>query len=165
MTTEAPEPSAFGPRPGWLRRGEVKRQVEALTARLVKRPADLGFTWEGVEKDGGRSKASALVMMLESDNPGAREEAAQVVYTALLDVGERDQPGWWATDLGRAVAREIGVPYPSRQVAQAVLQVTKQAVAQMVASGRLGGGPDGSISRTSLRDEAARRWPRENDVD
>jgi hypothetical protein len=162
-------PPSFGPRPGHLRRAEINRQVEALVHRLMMRVSGLdvvldhGILAEEVRLDG------ALTMMLASHEPAARRQAARLAGDHLLDVGEKDDPTFWATDLGRAIAREIGWVgiLPTRVIARNVLHVSRQGVDQMVRRGDLdaGSGQDAPcVTRRSLQIAAARRWPFESDV-
>lgn len=169
-TTEATdrgEGGRFSTKPGHLRRSEIRRQVDALTHRLLRRANDLAVQF-AYHREVARISQS-LNMMLASPHASAREEAARRIADHLLDVGEREDPAFWTTDLGRAVAREIGWSgiLPTRTIARSVLNVSRQAVDQMVQRGDLdaGSGQAGPcVTRDSLRRAAARRWPFEADV-
>jgi hypothetical protein len=168
-TTEGPAralPPTFGPRPGTLRRTEINRQVEALVHRFTMRMSGLAVLAHGLLAEQVRLDGS-LVMMLASEERMARAAGAELIGRHLLDVGEKTDPAFWSTDLGRAIAREIGWVdlLPPRAVAQAVLQVSRQAVFQMVDRGDLEGGTGKGVRRASLQQAAARRWPREADVE
>lgn len=112
-------PPTFGPRPGHLRREEMDRQIYALVGRLTFRLRGLDFSLP----DGGTAEMErlngTLKLMLSSDQPAARKAAAEMIAGHLLDVGESADPTFWATDLGRAIAREIGyvTPFPTRLIA------------------------------------------------
>lgn len=160
-------PPSFGPKAGHLRRKEIQRQVDALTHRLLRRVNDLAVQFP-YHREIARISQS-LNMMLASSEAAARQEAAQRIADHLLDVGERDDPTFWTTDLGRAIAREIGWvgPLPTRVIARNVLQVSRQAVDQMVTRGDLdtGTGQAGPcVTRHSLQQAAARRWPHASDI-
>lgn len=168
-TTGRRLPASFGPRPGHLRRAEINRQVEALVHRLMTRVGGLnvalshGTLSEEVRLDG------TLTTALAHREPMARQQAARLIGAHLLDHGEKDDPAFWATDLGRAIAREIGWihPAPTRVVARNVLDVTRQGVDQMVKRGDLDAGTDGispCVTRESLQAAAAKRWPYETDI-
>lgn len=159
-------PPAFGPKPGQLRRVEVRRQVEALGTRLEQRAQRLLDSQQG-EATGPwfADMAKALgEQLLESDQAQERRDAAMLIADTLLDVGERHDATFWRSDLGRALAREGGYPgpWPSHGVAEAVLQVSRQAIDQMAGRGDLHMEAR-LISRASLRTAAAKRWPREED--
>lgn len=159
-----PLPPQFGPRPGWLRVEEFERQIDALVARLIRRVQNLGLSVGNgvIEMD---KTAETIKLMMRSQQP-ARARAATIISETLLDVGEREDPGFWASDLGRAMAREIGysTPLPTRQIAAAILHVSRQAVGQMIA--REGGleGTDAGVTRLSLQEAALARWPHERDI-
>lgn len=166
-TTEGRErslPASFGPKPAHLRRAEIVRQIRALGSRLEGRWLALGLP------GGAVAMAESLAnQMVVTGNAAGRRSAAELIARSLLDVGERDDPAFWATDLGRAIAREIGWPgiLPARVIARNVLHVSRQAVDQMVARGDLdaGSGQAGPcVTRQSLQRAAARRWPHENDI-
>lgn len=157
-------PASFGPKPAHLRRSEIVRQVRSMGSRLEGRWLALGLPGGAVGI--AESLANQLV---HTGNTAGRRSAAELVAKALLDVGERDDPAFWASDLGRAIAREIGWihPTPTRVIARHVLNVSRQAVDQMVGRGDLDAGA-GNISpcvtRHSLQQAAARRWPYESDI-
>jgi len=155
-------PDPFGPRPGWLRRPEIRRQILTLAYRLEERVTQFGLSRSADHEAG----AHVLCRMIFSDDEETRHAAVNTVCASLLDVGERESPDFWATDLGRAIAREIGyvTPFPTRAIAESVLHVSRQGVFQMLKRGDLesvGGNP----SRESLRVAAAKRWPMAADVD
>lgn len=159
-----PLPPQFGPRPGTLSRKEIGRQITLLADRLVRRARNLGLTVTSGHVDPD-SMAEVLTMMLHSEPPG-RSRGATIISEALLDVGERESPDFWTTDLGCALAREIGWcgPEPTRSVAAAVLRVSRQAIGLMVQEGRLAA-TDAGVTRESLQDAALARWPRESDTE
>jgi hypothetical protein len=159
-----PLPPQFGPRPDALSRPEIDRQIEALTARLVRRVQNLGLgVVNGVLEVEQAAQTLAAMM---AGAPPARARAATIIAETLLDVDERESPDFWGTDLGAAMAREIGFchPNPTRQVAAAVLRVTRSAVGQMVQRGVLVG-TDAGVTHLSLQEAALTRWPRESDLD
>lgn len=158
-------PEQFGPRPAWLRRAEVERQIRALSARLLLRAQGLDVKLErGSLFEIARIEQS-LISMMASEEPLARQEAARRIADALLDVGEREEPTFWSTHLGRALSREIGyvTPWAPHDVARNVLHVSRQAIDQMAAKGRLDMNAR-LVSRESLQQAAAARWPHGNDV-
>ena len=69
-------------------------------------------------------------------------------------------PSWWRTPVGRVVAYRLGhptreaVPYP---VAGAMLGVTRQAVHDLVARGKLVRHPEGGVRTESVRDRLTSR--------
>lgn len=66
---------------------------------------------------------------------------------------------WWATPLGRAVARSVGHPSAdavSHSVAAAMLGVHRGTVAQLVHRGSLDRHPDGGVTTASVRARLAR---------
>lgn len=155
----------LGPRPGWLRRAEIARQIEALTYRTVRRVDALGVVFRSSLSFELARIGQALATMLTSPDEKARQEGARLIAEHLLDVGEKEDPGFWATDLGRAISREIGwvAIMPPKVIARNVLHVSRQAVDQMISRGELdsGGGP--TVTRDSLRRAAAKRWPLDDD--
>jgi hypothetical protein len=164
-----PLPPAFGPRPGTINLTAVREQVRALAVRLINRAAALGIPVAGEidgHPDGVNRVTAPLNMMLTHPEAAGRRQAATLAVVGLADVGERDDPEWWGTDLGRYVAREIGShrPYVERQTAAAVLGVTRQAIGQMVRRSDLDEDPAEGITARSLRIAAERRWPRETDT-
>lgn len=94
--------------------------------------------------------------MLGADETAARFTAIRVVSTLYPGDTPFDPPAeWWATPLGRVVARRVGHPgatHVSYGVAGAMLGVTRQAVHDLVTRGRLDRHPDGGVSVTSIRD-------------
>lgn len=159
-------PEQFGPRPAWLRRGEAHRQVQALGARLEKRAWSLAESANVGEIPAFAAMAETLAQtLLDTRNAEGRQSAARLIADTLLDVGEREEPTFWVTDLGRAIAREIGyvAPWVPHAVTQSVLRVSRQAIDQMAAKGRLDMEAR-QISRESLKRAAAERWPHGNDV-
>jgi hypothetical protein len=172
-TTEArPEralPPSFGPKPGHLRKAEIKRQIEGLVWRLLQRVNLLEVSLRDSMTAELYRIERVLGAMLSSPEPSAREVGAGAVARSLLDVGELESPEWWCTDLGRAVAREIGYIAPAvpRAVARNILHVSRQAIDQMIARGALdtfGGHTPPAVTRESVCRAAAARWPRESDV-
>jgi hypothetical protein len=166
---DRPLPPQFGPKPGVINVTRAREQVRELAVRFINRAAALGIPVAG-EVDGNPDSVNRVTaplnMMLASPEPAARRQGATVVVAALADVAERSDPDWWETDLGRYVAREIGSPHPyvSRQVAAAVLGVTRQAIGQMVRRGDLDEEDGmGVITARSLRLAAEHRWPRASD--
>lgn len=162
-------PPNFGPRLGHLRRAEARRQIDALAGRLVRRMQRLDVHLARGGTAELESITGALSAMLFSPEESAREAAASAICAGLLDVGELTAPEFWATDLGRAVAREIGwiAPLAPRVVARNVLHVTRQAVDQMVTRGTLDAGrgqQPPAVTRDSLRKAAATRWPLAGDL-
>lgn len=158
-------PASFGPKPGALERREIRRQMEALGERLEARAMAL-------DPQGSHNFASmsrTLANILVSPNPGARQAGADLTCKSLLDVGERDDPAFWASDLGRAIAREVGWirQWPSRMIARHVLNVSRQAIDQMIQRGDLDavqGHVPPAVTRHSLQKAAAKRWPYESDT-
>lgn len=158
-----PLPPQFGPRPARLSRTAINVQVDELVERLVRRVRNLG-----AEVGDGAIPldhvAATLKLMLRSQPP-ARERAATIIAETLLDIGERNSPDFWGTDLGCALAREIGYagPATTRQVAASVLRMSRQAVSQMVARGDLREDTTAGVLSSSLRDAARARWPYDQD--
>lgn len=82
--------------------------------------------------------------------------AAQTVIDIMCVIGaDAGQPTeWWATPLGRAVARSVGHPTAdvvSYSVAGAMLGYSKQAVHKMVKTGRLTAGDSGGVTVASVQ--------------
>lgn len=164
-TTGRRLPACFGPRPGVLSRRKIRRQLEELGERLEARV--MALDPQGSHNFASMSRTLANIMLAPVKS--ARQAGADLACKSLLDVGERDDPAFWATDLGRAIAREIGWihPAPTWAVARNVLGVTRQAVDQMVQRGDLDAGTDGAspcVTRDSLQRAAAKRWPYETDI-
>ena len=164
------DPGFDRPRPGALSRTEARRQIEDLAVRLANRLAALDVRLEGGGLAATAKAGKALDLMLAATDAKARRHAANIIAAALLDLGERNDPEWWRTHLGRVLAREVGwwAPWPSRKVAEAVLDVSKQAIAQMIQRGELeerreDGQPAG-ITALSLQEAVEKRWPREADL-
>jgi hypothetical protein len=162
-------PPNFGPKPGHLRKAEIERQITALAGRLVQRMQRLDVHLA----QGGTAEleriSGTLKRMLFSNQESTREAAASAIVAALLDIGEATAPEFWCTDLGRALAREIGwvSPLAPRVFARNILHVSRQAVDQMVTRGALDAGrghQPPAVTRDSLRRAAEARWPRESDV-
>lgn len=97
--------------------------------------------------------SNALVEVLMSADPGAREGriAAWRVLPLVVDPEMTAPLTFWSTDLGRLVARHIGVgrPVATRLEVAAILGFTRQRIHQMVASGALRGGL-GGVDNESL---------------
>ncbi|MEU7479648.1 hypothetical protein AB0A63_26910 [Lentzea sp. NPDC042327] len=97
---------------------------------------------------------------------GGRDEQARHLAIRLMTVlypGDTpfDPPeGWWATPLGRVVARRAG--HPSRQhvsfgVAGAMLGITRQGVHDLVSRGKLQRHADGGVTVESIQVRLAQR--------
>ncbi|BCJ29981.1 hypothetical protein [Actinocatenispora sera] len=95
------------------------------------------------------------VQLLGPDGRQARFTAARLVATLYPDDAAFDPPAaWWATPLGRVVARRVGHPgahHVSYAVAGAMLGVTRQAVHDLIQRGKLDRHPDGGVRVTSVR--------------
>jgi hypothetical protein len=90
------------------------------------------------------------------DETAAVMTAARLIAT--LHPGDRpfDPPAdWWATPLGRIVARRAGHPGAesvSYATAGAMLGITRQGVHDLVKRGRLPRHPDGGVPSAAIRD-------------
>ena len=160
---------AFGPRPAVLDWQEARKQLSELAGKLMLRVRRLDVTLAHGATVEMERIAQTLDLMLSSEQPQVRREAARAICEGLLDVGQLTAPEWWGTDLGRLVAREIGyfTPWVPRRVAQEVLLVSRQAVHQMVGRGDLEvvkDSEDRAVSRESLALAAQQRWPRDDDA-
>lgn len=94
--------------------------------------------------------------LLGADHDAARFTAIRLVATLYpQDAAFDPPPDWWATPLGQVVARRVGHPgatHVSYAVAGAMLGVTRQAVHDLTARGKLDRHPDGGVAVTSVRD-------------
>lgn len=97
--------------------------------------------------------STALVERMAATDPGSPEgrAAAWRVLPLVIDSDVVAPMGFWSSDLGRLVARHIGVgrPVATRLEAAAVLGFTRQRVHQMLTSGALRKTP-GGIDNDSL---------------
>ncbi|PZG51540.1 hypothetical protein C1I98_08185 [Spongiactinospora gelatinilytica] len=96
---------------------------------------------------------------------GGDDEAAKLLAIRLIaavypgDAPFDPPPGWWATPLGRAVARRAGHPGASAvpaSVAAAMLGITRQGVHDLVRRGKLDRDATGSVTTASIRARLAR---------
>lgn len=92
------------------------------------------------------------------------EVAAQKIANHLVDPSFPADPAWWARPLGRAVAWHLGYYRTAARlvVAEHLLRLSRQRVAQMWANFELGHAtPDNNarlrVTAESLRDELRRR--------
>lgn len=100
------------------------------------------------------------------------EALARTILRTLVDEGERDDPAFWSTALGRAIAWWTGGPegWVSRHIAAAILGTTRQSVHELVKRQRLTGavlgdgfrgtGSEG-VTPESLRRLLRERYPLE----
>ncbi|HKT02462.1 MAG TPA: hypothetical protein VJT31_23280 [Rugosimonospora sp.] len=96
------------------------------------------------------------VQLLGGDEPAALGTVCRLV-SALYPGTSPFQPPvhWWSTPVGRVVAHRFGHPFAtsvSYPVAGAMLGVTRQAVHDLVARGKLARHPDGGVRPESVRD-------------
>ncbi|MBG0569105.1 hypothetical protein [Actinoplanes aureus] len=134
---------------------------EILTRQLRR---DVGAAAEALGALLGPDLTLTLTSMVHERAPlwagqllsGDDREAAQVVTDLAVAgiVPENPDDRWWATPLGRAVARSVGHPAAetvSHSVAAAMLGVHKSRIGQLIAKGQLDRAPDGSITTISIR--------------
>ncbi|GAT64513.1 hypothetical protein PS9374_00143 [Planomonospora sphaerica] len=100
-------------------------------------------------------------VLLGEDDRAAAYMAIRLVSTLYPGDAPFDPPAaWWATPLGRAVARRAGHPAATAvtvSVAAAMLGITRQGVHDLMRRGKLGRTPDGAVTTESIR---ARLSPR-----
>lgn len=108
-----------------------------------------------------RETADRLAAQLLSED---EQLAAQTVIDLANALNwDTNDPHWWRTPLGQAVASSVGHPSASvvsHELAGAMLGVTKQAVTKLAAKGRLergSGDPHGGITVVSVRRLLAER--------
>ncbi|WP_097318604.1 hypothetical protein [Paractinoplanes atraurantiacus] len=111
----------------------------------------------------GRARRWAATLTGD-DERAAVMTAARLIAT--LHPGDRpfDPPAeWWATPLGRAVARQAGHPGAesvSYATAGAMLGITRQGVHDLVKRGRLPRHPNGGVPSAAIRDRLRGDAPR-----
>lgn len=95
---------------------------------------------------------SLAVQLVQDDDDRLAAQTVIDVMAALWPA--QDPPAeWWATPVGRCVARSVGAEDSetvTRSVAAAMLGVHPGTVARLVARGRLDRHPDGGILRASV---------------
>jgi len=103
-----------------------------------------------------RDRAPVWAAQLASDDDRLAAETVLDLMAALDDRPDY----WWATPLGRLVARSTGSPLGetvSYSVAAGMLGISRTRCQQLVESGRLSTGAGGSIDTMSVLDELVRR--------
>lgn len=92
----------------------------------------------------------------DGDDTTAVRAAVRLIATLYPDDRAFDPPvDWWATPLGRVVARRVGHPAAesvSYATAGAMLGITRQGVHDLVRRGRLPRHPDGGVPSAAVRD-------------
>ena len=105
--------------------------------------------------------------LLDGDQRTATATAARLVAALYPSDGPFDPPRhWWSTPLGRAIARRVGHPGAeavSLGIAAAMLGISRQGVADLVARGKLTRHPDGGVLPTSIRDRLTKRSTHESE--
>jgi hypothetical protein len=138
---------------------DLRRQLTELVERRLLDPLEILL-------DGDRAvdtlrarvherTAAWTAQLLGPDARQARFTAARLVATLYPGDTAFDPPAsWWATPLGRVVARRVGHPgarHVSYAVAGAMLGVTRQAVHDLIQRGKLDRHPDGGVRVSSVR--------------
>jgi hypothetical protein len=136
--------------------------IRLVTSRLVdplEILLDAGFAYL---RDRVRQDAEMwAAQLLGADDGLARHLAVRVIAALYPGDAVFDPPEtWWATPLGRVVARRIG--HPSREqvsyaVAGAMLGITRQGVHDLVNRDKLRRHPDGGVSVASVRTRLEQR--------
>lgn len=109
-----------------------------------------------------RNRVTGWVRTLHGDDDRAAVATA-IRIVATLYPGDKPfdpPPQWWATPLGRTVARRVGhptAPTVSYAVAGAMLGITRQGVHDLVRRGKLATHPDGGVRTDSVRDRLRQR--------
>ena len=138
--------------------GELAEQLTRLvTARLLD-PLTILLQEDdalaGPRAEVERNAAGWAATLLGPDPHAARMLAVR--FLAVLYPGDEPlEPGrqWWATPLGRVVARRLGHPSKRRvpfETAGAMLGITRQGVGDLVARGKLRRHPDGGVDVASI---------------
>lgn len=123
---------------------ELAAHVHAFAA-LVPIVGDV-VTGDAIEQSAGLLAGQLL-------GPDERMAAQTVIDLANVLGWDTDDPHWWRTPLGQAVAASVGHPSAeavTQEVAAAMLGVTRQRVQQLIAAGRLSRGRAGHRSRVSM---------------
>lgn len=129
----------------------VARQIaDELEAAAQPWAAVLGMDmWETMRQRIADRAAMLAAQLTQVDDDRL---SAQTVID-LMAVLDDKRPEWFATDLGRLVARSAGSPLPdcvSYSVAAAMLGVSRTRVVQLMEAGRIDRCDDGSLSLVSV---------------
>jgi hypothetical protein len=129
--------------------------AEVVNRRLVD-PLEilLGGSGDLRAEIAANSRAWAAVLLGDDDQAAARTAIRIVVALYPGDAPFDPPPPWWRTPLGQVVIRRVGHPSVqavSYSVAGAMLGVTRQAVHDLVARGKLVRHPDGGVTVDSVR--------------
>jgi hypothetical protein len=98
--------------------------------------------------------AREIVAQMSSDDDRVAEQSSAKVFAILFNRSKRIPDDFWATPLGRLMAKSAGhpsldeVPY---SVAAAMLGVSKTRIQQLVEAGKLERHPGGGITSASVR--------------
>ncbi|MFD0558439.1 hypothetical protein FB566_3740 [Stackebrandtia endophytica] len=105
--------------------------------------------------------------LLDGDQSTASATAARLVAALYPGDGPFDPPRhWWSSPLGRAIACRVGHPGAetvSSAVAAAMLGISRQGVADLIARDKLIRHPDGGVLSASIRDRLTQRSSHESD--
>lgn len=119
-----------------LRDPEVAHQLSARVRQLARAARETFGSWrQGTEPSFVEAAADALYRNLMAGGC-CGPDAARTIMRNLVSRAEAEEPAFWETGLGRVLALYGAYPEPSmpRVVAGALLDVTKQRIAQMVAA-------------------------------
>ncbi|MEH1124859.1 hypothetical protein [Micromonospora sp. CPCC 206061] len=126
----------------------------ALEAAAISWAALLGTDMTAVL--GERIAASAPRIAAQLHTPGEQQGTAADLLDVIGHPGD-DDPTWWTTELGRAIAHALDDQGVSQTEAALLLGVTKGTISQLVARGTLARVAGGQVSLTSVLDRLASR--------
>ncbi|MFC3994397.1 hypothetical protein ACFOVU_00605 [Nocardiopsis sediminis] len=140
--------------------GELAGQLRAIAAARLLDPLEILLEGDAsVERVRKRVAAYAdawAATLLGPDDRAAVFAAVRLIAALYPGDTAFDPPAqWWATPLGRTVARRVGHPGAVRvsyAVAGAMLGITRQGVHDLVRRGKLAPHPDGGVRTGSVRD-------------
>jgi hypothetical protein len=141
--------------------------LRLVTSRLLD-PLEILLPHVAVDRQLVRGEADMwAAQLLGPDGALATGVAARLVGVLYPGDEPFDPPeSWWATPLGRVIARRVGFPgreHVSFAVAGAMLGITRQGVHDLVNRDKLRRHPDGGVTVASVRARLDLR--REQDAD
>ncbi|MFC4563335.1 hypothetical protein ACFO4E_15840 [Nocardiopsis mangrovi] len=139
--------------------GALADQLAAVAAARLLDPLEILLDGDAsVERVRARVAAAAgewAAALLGADDRAAVHAVARIIAALYPGDTAFDPPAeWWATPLGRTVARRAGHPGAVRvsyAVAGAMLGITRQGVHDLVRRGKLAAHPDGGVHTGSVR--------------
>jgi hypothetical protein len=129
--------------------------LRLVTSRLLD-PLEILLPHVDVDRQLVRGEVDMWAAQLLGPDDALATRVAARLIAVLYPGDERFDPpvSWWATPLGRVVARRVGCPgreHVSFAVAGAMLGITRQGVHDLVTRDKLRRHPDGGVTVDSVR--------------